>query len=396
MGIIAKNLKIIFYITLVVFVIDFFTNTLVIDNHDWDCKNYISIAKYGFKAFPLLSPFAYRFGTPFMASAINAMTGFSLYWCFKIIAYIGVIFQLFSLNLLISSVIKPNRCLYLVILITAFSIANVKAMLFDVYRADHLSYGIILIQCYVCWRRRYLILLILTIIGLQYREFTIVPLIAYIFCALKQDWMKFITFKYLVLTFFCLFFGIMVPRVLIPVTGSVQYIEFSLSGIKRAFTVLLNLKRDFNYIYSFLAYILPILMLASFIDLKKSFSSFSKDIRRFLGCYILFVMILTLFGGTDLIRFISYLFVPQCLILARIMTKKSFINVVLVLFMMSIFNRIWWFVPIWDYEKYLDFFGGYDSRLNLNSLCRALELIFFIAIGFLIRYFNVVYSREKI
>jgi hypothetical protein len=383
-----KNLLALLFCFLLVLTIDIFTNDIDIVKYDWDFRHYIALAKYGFKAFPLLSPFSYRFGTPFMVSFIHDISGLSIYAGFKIIAYLGIMIQLFGLYLLVKYISSSEKSAYMAILITALSIANVKALLFDVFRSDHLAYGIILLQTYTCMKRRYMLLLFLTLVGLQYREFTIIPLLAYIVCSIKFDFKKTIEFKYVLMTVLCIVVGIVIPRILIKVTASVQFVDFSYSGMKKILTVPFDLKRDFNFVFATVANILPLLMLSSIRNLREAFLSFEKETRWFLSTYIFFVMLLSIYGGTDLVRFVSYLFIAQAILMAKIIDKSNYIQITITLFAMMIFNKTLSMVPMCDYEKYIDFYGGYDSRININTFYRTIELSIFLGVGFFMRKFT--------
>ena len=55
----------------------------------------------------------------------------------------------------------------------------------------------------------------------------------------------------------------MLPRLLIPVAEDFQFVSFTRDGLLRAVLAPLILARDANFIYSLLAYALPVLMLAS-------------------------------------------------------------------------------------------------------------------------------------
>ncbi len=99
---------------------------------------------------------------------------------FYVIAYLGAIAQLTGIFFFTNWLTRSRKGAYLAMLVTALSLFNVKFLLFDIYRPDHLSYALILLQTYFAFKKKFLPLLITTIIASQIREFNIIPLIAYL------------------------------------------------------------------------------------------------------------------------------------------------------------------------------------------------------------------------
>ncbi|MBK9778946.1 MAG: hypothetical protein IPP55_02675 [Anaerolineales bacterium] len=113
-------------------------------------------------------------------------TGLSIESGFKLIAYIGAFTQLTGIFLFVRWLGRSSRGAWIALLVTAFSLFNVKFLIFDPFRPDHLAYALILLQTYFALKRKFLPLLLLTLIGSMLREFTLIPIFAYIFMLTRE------------------------------------------------------------------------------------------------------------------------------------------------------------------------------------------------------------------
>jgi hypothetical protein len=139
-----------------------------------------------------------------------------------------------------------------------------------------------------------------------------------------------------------------------------------LLGIPRLFA------RDLNFVFCLFSYLLPTLLLLT--------PDRAGDVRNAAGrrgpLLVLasaLVLLLTLYGGTDLFRFVAYLFVPQAVALAALAGHARRRELVYAAVAMLVFNRIPWPVPNDDLGRMLDFYGGWNDRVNGATLLRTLE-----------------------
>jgi hypothetical protein len=65
--------------------------------------------------------------------------------------------------------------------------------------------------------------------------------------------------------------------------------------------------------------------------------------------------------------------------------KISPLELLVVLIGVTIFNRIPWKVPTVSLESYIDFYGGYGSRINLQTGLRFLEILGWVVISQVLR-----------
>ena len=364
---------------LLIIIIDILTNTINTTQNQWDFAYYIALAKDGFNAEPLASPFAYRFFTPGLVHLLS-LTGLSIENGFLVIAYFGAIAQLMGIFYFVQWLTKSNRGAWIALFVTAFSMFNIKFLVFDPFRPDHLAYALILLQTYFAFERRFLPLLILTIIGSTIREFTLVPLAAYLFMVAQDSKMRTLAAKQGLIAAILVLPAVFLPRYLIPVTENFQLIGLSTEGLLNAIALFFIPSFPINFIFSIIAYILPLFLLANLTDIRTAFQQLPDSRRSYLIGYSVLVLILSFFGGTDYNRFATFLFLPQ-IILIGLLDQVSNTKLALTFFCLFIFNRLWMHIPDWDVQTYRDFFGGFALQLNLQTAYRYAELFLFIAIG---------------
>jgi hypothetical protein len=168
------------------------------------------------------------------------------------------------------------------------------------------------------------------------------------------------------------------------------YTKLLTQPLYRLFTIPLHIKRDINIVFVISAYFLPFLLLITstrLIILENKLKSYGNNFLSILKYYMIFVLLLTLYGGTDLARFVSYYFLPLTIFLGVIYPETSFWERILTIIIIFIFNRIWQYFPIWNINKYLDFYGGYSGRINLIVLKRYLEIVLYIILLKAIKFY---------
>jgi len=384
---ISKIAWIIFLSTSIVLGLDIITNTIDTKKYAWDFLYYIAMAKDGFNAQPLASPFAYRYLTPLIVNGITRISSLSIEHGFLLVAYLGAIAQLAGIFFFTNWLTNSHKGAYLAMLVTALSLFNVKFLLFDIYRPDHLAYALILLQTYFAFEKKFLPLLIVTIIASQIREFNIIPLIAFLIASWRLR-SRTVIIKHIFLSALCLLPAIILPRILIPVTEKYQIVGLSQEGILTALSLPFITTIDINFIFSVIAYIIPLLFIADMKMIKSTISGLPDDRRIYLYIYTSLVLFLSFFGGTDFFRFTTFLFLPQIILIGLIASQNSNFQIGFMIAITFIFNRIWLPFPIWDKDQYLDFYGAFALRLNWSTLFRILECFAFILLGFLLRKQN--------
>jgi hypothetical protein len=364
--------------------LDLLTNAIDTKKYAWDFVYYIALAKDGFDAKPLASPFVYRYLTPFIVNLISRVSGLSIEHGFLVVAYFGAITQLTGVYLFTGWLTKSRKGATIAMAVTALSLFNVKFLLFDIYRPDHLAYALILLQTWFAFEKKFLPLLITTVIASQIREFNIVPLVAYLIAISRTEGRpKFIGQASLSALF--LLPAVILPRILIPVTENYQIAGFSPEALLTTLLLPFMPSVSINFIFSILGYLMPLLFLADLKTIKATLAGLPDDQRIYLSAYIILVLFLSFLGGTDFFRFATFLFLPQIILIGFITPQKSNLHIGLMLAVTFIFNRIWLPFPMADRDQYRDFYGGHSLRLSWATLYRTLEWLAFILVGVVLR-----------
>ncbi|MGB7873387.1 MAG: hypothetical protein WBL25_03310, partial [Anaerolineales bacterium] len=377
-----------------VLLVDTLTNG-VTEKYLFDSNFYLGIAERGFEEDLLVAPFVYRYGTPLLAGSLHEYTGLSIYKSFKLLTYFGLISQLFGIFLIVHTLTRSRKSAYVGMLVVAFSMYNLKYLLFDVYRADTLAYGLILLCTWFALKRQFLPLILVTAIGLQVREFIAVPLLAFLAIQLQREGFR-KSLNYIVVSMISLFIAAGLPRLLIPTVGNEQTVKFSLEGIRQLLYLLSLWRRDINLVYVCFAYFLPFFILYRPSKQKDVLHVLSAEHWIYFLTYIGLVFLLIVVGGTDMERFASYFFLPMAVLVGFLVINQSLISVALVVGLQFIFNRIWLPFPIWDYDLFASFYGGWSDVINPTTLWRYVEVVSYAVMGNIVLHFNNEELRTRI
>jgi hypothetical protein len=377
---------------LLVVVIDLLTNSIDTERFSWDFRYYAEMAEHGLNG-SLASPFAYRYLIPLLVRGLSVYAGLTVEAGFALIAYLGAFAQLLGVFVFTRWYTGSVRGAWVAMVVVAFSLFNVKFLLFDPFRPDHLAYPLMLLQAYFALSGRFMPLMVTTMIGSQMREFNVVPLVAYLYASLRGARISSTPAQRrrviieLAVAIGGLAAALVLPRVLIPVAEDFQFASFSRDGVLRVLLAPLILARDANFLYSMAAYLLPILALAGPRELNRTAGSISSRDRAFFGAYTVLVGAMSFLGGVDFFRFSTYLLLPQIVLLGLLAEKASDAGLAVILASVFAFNRMWLPFPMSDRGAYLDFYGGFGTRFNEASAWRIAELIVLIGIGILSRRF---------
>jgi hypothetical protein len=376
----------------VVVLIDILTNGIT-KKLLFDSNLYIGMAEHGFAPELRISPFIYRFVPPFLAGSIHRFADLSIYKSFKVITYMGAISELLGIFLVVRQLTKSEKSAYIGMLSVAFSLYNIKYLLYDVYRPDILAYPIILILSWLAFKDYFFPLLLTTMIGLQFREFAIAPLLAYLATKLQGEASK-TTMRNVTISIVGLIIAIGIPRLLIPVIEHAEAVQLSPKAIGQVIQLLSLWPRNINIVYIVLAYFLPFLILYRRSQFRNALGEIPIEQIRYLAYYSGTVFLLLVIGGTDLDRFATYFFLPLAVLTGMLAKNQSFIKILLVLTIQFIFNRIWLPFPVWDFDLIINFYSGWSNVINTASLWRFAELIALAVLGNFLVHFQLS-SKQK-
>jgi hypothetical protein len=377
----------------VIILLDKFTNRLDdLKGHVWDFVYYIDMAEHGVWGNPNLgAPYAYRFLTPLIARFLNFTFHQRTYFGFKVTAYLGLTGELFGLYWLARK-LKDNFFQALIVMMTtALALFNVKFLVFDFYRPDQLAYPLLVFSILALLADRWWLALILSTVGLISREYLIIPPLIILYTCLRdwlrdrRDWRpvaKAATVAVSVGLVFAL------PRALIPVSFTQQILDpfHDPNYMKTLIGMPFNWSRDFNFLFDILAYFMPLLILATPQRLKHAWEGI-RPVRAWFFIYVAVNLVGMMYGGTDMMRYVTFFFIPQTLLLIYVLREDVHIlEIVYLAIAMVIFNRLLDKFPIWDFNAYLDFYGGYGDHIDVQSILRLVQVIGFIFGGQALRW----------
>jgi len=388
---------------MLIVIIDLLTNSIDTTLFEGDFIFYIDMAENGILGnSSLVAPFAYRPLTPFLASLISTFTGISTMMGYQVIAWGGALFTLVSSYALTRVFGGSHRHGLISVIIIGLTFYHLKYLLFDVYRPDHLAYGLTSFAFIALVQKRYWLCIGLSAIGGLTREFTLVPLALLLLQQLvwlvqegdsrKQIMSRIIVGGGVIVVF------VIVPRLFISVESTVVYATLfkpNPTSIETITLPLTSFRRNLNLIFAVLAYTLPILWLGGIHQLKAVWENLGSTRGLVVG-YTFFVIGLTLIGGTDLARFVTYLHVPLIIIVTLMLNRKPSVILLIGMFItLLIFNRIPFLLPQEDYNNFIDFYGAYHDRVNPNIILRWQELVVFMFIAGGIRGGIDIVQRDR-
>jgi hypothetical protein len=184
---------------------------------------------------------------------------------------------------------------------------------------------------------------------------------------------------------------IVLPRVLIPVSGTAQFVDplNDISTLKRLLDAPLDEFRNFNIVYALVGYWLPTLVLMT----RRRFDQLWSDLDEADALWpalgtIALVLLLTMYGGTNVGVFVGYMAGVQALVLALLLRRGvGRLEAAWAVVATVAYNKLLLSIPSpeRDFEAYIDFYGGWSSRVTMSSVIRLVEGAAFVAVGAVLR-----------
>lgn len=352
----------------------------------FDMAYYIDIANHGILNNPkLAAPFAYRFAAPILVGLMARVLGLAIVAAFRISAVAASFAFIVACYYFAASLKLAERFAAVAALAFALAVVVVKWNIFSGAMVDIYAYPILLLAFWAMLRGRVLLCVLISGVGLLFKEFLLLPLLTQAaviaFNNGIREWRK--TVWPLALTAAALGIFFVLPRALIHITGSFQNVDpiNKPESLNNLLAYPLSWQRDFNIVYSYLAFWLPVLLLLTWERLKivrERWRGAWSAIAVFMFLHFLLVM----YGGTNIMIFVSYSVPVAILVLAAVLHggRVAWWEPILMLAVVFVFNRDWAQIPLpSNYDEFVDFFGGYHDRVNMNSFRRMAELLLWIA-----------------
>jgi len=380
----------------VVAIIWLFTNHM---RPEWDMAYYIDMAANGIVGNGhLAAPFAYRIGAPLLVGALAHLTGVGPELTFRICDAISCVIFVLSCFYFARALGASFYAAAFSGIILALNFNVVKWTLFSGTMVDIYAYPFLLAAFWALLREKFYLCLLISSVGLLFKEFLLVPLFVQAAALLLEqrrlsDWKRW--GKPLLLSGLSLLVFFVLPRLFIHVAHTFQDIDplNDRSTVRRLLTYPLSRRHDFNILFAYLAGWLPVLLLALTPARLRLIAVQLRPYRLTLVLFMAFHFLLTMYGGTNINIYITYCVPIQVVVLVILLDRAGvpvweICAAVLVVFT---FNRIWKTIPLPQngLDTYLDFYAGYYMRVNSRSFFRMGELLTYI-IGFSVLRFSVI------
>lgn len=149
--------------------------------------------------------------------------------------------------------------------------------------------------------------------------------------------------------------------------------------------------RNINVLFSLVSYFLPALLLFTRTRFQQLWDELKRrELVGILALYIIFTLMLTDIGGTDVPRFITFLCIPLAICLTVFLKVQIDPLEIGLLFIASlIFNRIFWNIPFDSKENFRAFYGGISTQIDFWTLERTIEVFIYCTLSVYIRTFTL-------
>ncbi len=364
--------------------IDFFTNVMP---PKWDTVEYMDMARSGiFGNDHLMAPFAYRPGMPLLARLVSDVAAIPLEDGFLWITRCSAIAFLFLCFLLSRCFTHSAVRAMGPVLLISLSAMHVKVPLFAPTAVDVAAYPLMVLAFLFFIRGRLWGCFWTACIGLFFKEFLAIPL----FLAL---WRMILDHRkeppgrnrlMLSLAILLALSVILTPRLFLHVAGTVQEIDpqHRPRSLGRLVLNPLNPLRNVNILLDLCSYWLPCLLLATSQRMREV-REFLRPLEKFVIGFLALNLLLVMYGGTNILIFISYSAPIQIMILAIWAEKERHpVEWIIALMCMGLYNRVFSAIPLPDenFAAFIDFYEGWGSRVNLSTLKHFLEIAMYLGV----------------
>ncbi|MBI4870230.1 MAG: hypothetical protein HY814_01535 [Candidatus Riflebacteria bacterium] len=347
-----------------------------------DALFYEDMARYGTGGTEWhVAPFAYRPATPWLAGSLAWLGELPVARAFQLLARASSGALLVLVFLIARHLGAPRGVAGVTLLLTGLGYWHVRFPIFFSSLVDVEAYVVMLLAWAALLGRRHGLALVGCGAGLFFKEFLIVPSVI-LLLRLARQYRKERTLRAgaaalgaaLVLAG-CLAY----PRLTVTVVDSWQSIDpvNKPQSISRLLEDPANPRRMLNVVFATAGYLLPTLMLLTRERARLAWAELrTPDNEGLLFCALVFG--LTVYGGTNIPIFASYLLPVQTVLLARMLSAgPSRGELVICLAGQALFNNVLFQIPepSAGVGPYLDFWGFYDHRVTPCTTIRIAKMI---------------------
>jgi hypothetical protein len=357
-----------------------------------DSIHYLEIARHGLWNNPALAaPFAYRPGTPLLVWIMYSTMAVSPETGFGVVAFLASWGLLIATYLLAHSVDGGFLRGLVVMGVVAFSFFHVKFPLAVPTRIDVEAFSLITIATWLLVRNRPASVLLLSCVGLFFKEFLLIPGVLLLIAKVAEyrSTRAAGPLVWLIASISLLFACFTIPRMVIPV--SVAYGDNFYWNLSTAshFGYFQNLKyllpgwpdsgKATNIVFSLCSYWLPVFLLVTPGRVRTAWERLSH-LRVAFVCHVVMVLVLSAIGGSNVMIFVAYTGPFMVIFLTLILaTDVHPIECAMMLAAICVFNRIPWVADgVPTAEDLMSFYAGWRSVVDTTTLHRAIEIALYL------------------
>jgi hypothetical protein len=363
---------------------------------------YRDVAEHGLLGNPgLVAPFAFRPAAPLIIGAVSRLTGWTIEETFRAGCRLMGVLLIAGCYLLARHFGARQWNALWIAVVLPLNATYIKWPLFAVSMVDVYAYPIFLLAFYLLWEGRYWTCAALTAPGLFFKEFLLVPLltVAGVWTYSRRGQWRRIAGP-LAAVGAILFVCFILPRVLIHVVDSFQDIDPAHpKTLMRLIQYPRSWRRWFNIFFAYVAIWLPVLMLLNGSRLKVLFQRL-RPRALLLLVFLWLHLLLVVYGGTNLLVFVSYSLPVAILVLHYLVEdgRPHALELILIIAAVIVFNRLVYPIPLPDdgLERYLDYYGGYHHLVTARSLFRFGEALAYIGSAMLLRRLLAAMGRLRL
>lgn len=343
----------------------------------------------------LASPFAYRTLTPVMANQLASMLSISIEQAFYGIAIVSAVAQLFLVFVLAKRFNAADSTALIAVSVVALSYYNLRFLIIDSLRPDHLAYPLMVVVFLLVLSNWRLSALVISLVAINIREFFLIPPVI-IGLLYYQDYLRRRKRSFLwlaLLSFITPVIIFMLQRLLIRVVSAAGYLEpLRYDFIPVLLSTPLNMAHNINVVLALAGYLLPLLLLIT-PERWRAIRAGRRPVSLILTIYCLMVFGFTFYGGTDIGRFVTYLFIPMTVWLVLLLNEGiPAVETGYMLVTVAMYNRILIASPQTT-RDYIDFRAAFSDYLNESTWRFFAALIVIFAGMFVLRR---IWSRTSV
>ncbi len=359
------------------------------------------MAQNGLQGNPhLAAPFGYRPAAPLLVHSLTLMLHadpqVTFRWCNRLMCLVLIVSCYYFCRFLKAT---PGAASLASALVSLYFF-TVKWTIFSGEMVDIYAYPLLLLSFVALLRVRSYVCLSICAAGLFVKEFLLLPMLTHAVLAIRETRRQKGFTALLSTTALVLLSCLLLPRLLIHVQTTFQDIDplNNPKSLKLLLAYPASMKRDFNILFYYVAFWLPVLLLLT-IQRAKLLWQHILPYRTTFGVYLAIQFLLVMYGGTNLDVFVTYALPVQLFALTTILSfhKVSKLEKGFVVIVVIVFNRLWMHVPLPDQnmQAYLNFYGGYHTSISAKAFGRAAELLCYLVSFYWIRAQVFSHTRSR-